>query len=92
MFFNICTSICVPLKDEGTDVNETEVVFFVAGQQGKTEDGADVYDIVVHPAVAVKSKATHAALYKRKVKLLKHCSLSYVSVTTKIFAILLPDL
>lgn len=69
VFFNICTSIYVPLTDEGTDANETEVLFFVAGPRGQADDGMDVYDIIVHPTVAVKSKAAHAAVYKRKVNI-----------------------
>ncbi len=68
VFFNVCTSIYVPLKDEGTDVSETEVLFFVVGSRGKADDGMDVYDIVVHPTVAVKSTSIHASVYKRKVQ------------------------
>ena len=67
VFFNVCTSIYVPLKDEGTDVTETDVLFFVVGSRGKADDSMDVYDIIVHPAVAVKSTAAQAAVYKRKV-------------------------
>lgn len=82
----------MPLIDEGTDVNETEMLFFVAGPRGQADDGMDVYDIIVHPTVAVKSKAAHAAVYKRKVK---NCFFFIPSLrpsrlrTTKLYVVIL---
>jgi len=70
VFFNVCANKYVPLVDEGTDFETAESLFFVVGTPGKTEEGMDVYDVVVHPRVVNRSKALDSVQYKRIVSAL----------------------
>lgn len=67
VFFNVCANKYVPLVDEGTDFQTSESLFFVVGAPGKTEEGMDVYDVVVHPRVVELNKLPDSVAYKRMV-------------------------
>lgn len=67
VFFNVCANKYVPLVDEGTDFETADSLFFVVGAPGKTEEGTDVYDVVVHPRVVNRCKLPDLATYKRTV-------------------------